>query len=218
MRNARKGFTLLEIVIVSALLMIVSIAIYLMLFNASATYTDLTRAGDIEERARRVTDEISRELRAADTTQSLTLTRNTRANSITFRVPKRVDATSGAIIWSTQNDTFLGFYNAGSPYPARPCVVSYRYETSTLDANRNRVQDEGRIARVLLDPATGAEIAGTHRVLSDFLRAPTTGGGEVFQRGNDDTVMINLTFITVDNRNKVLERNIQTSVSIRNKS
>ncbi len=217
MRNHRSGLSLLESLIASVILIVISSAIYLVLFNASATYTNETRAGDIQDRARRVADEISRELRAGDTTQRLSLNKNTRSNTLSFRVPKRVDAATGNIIWSDNDDTANpGFYNAGSPYPATPVVVCYRYETSAVNADNNTSTTEGRIVRTLQVPG-GGDIANTRRIISDYVRPPAVGG-EIFQRGNDDTVLINITFLTVDDRNRVMERNIQTSVSVRNKS
>lgn len=216
MNKCSRGLSLLEILIAALLLSLVAVAIYLMLFSASATYTSETRAGDILERARRVADEISRELRGADISQKLSLNKNASANSITFRVPKRVDTASGTIIWSDASDD-AQHYNAGSAYTSGPCLVCYRYEASSVDANNNRQQDEGRIVRVLRNASNTADITGTLRVLSDYVKPPVTGG-EIFQRGNDDTVRINITFISVDHRNRLLERNIQTSVSLRNKS
>lgn len=216
MKTTCRGFSLLEVLIAAVLLVVVATAIYLMLFSASATYTSETRAGDLLERARRVTDEISKELRSADISQKLSLNKNGRANSISFRVPKRVDSGTGNVIWSDSADA-ESYYNAGSPYPAAACLVCYRYEVSSVDANNNRTQDEGRLVRVLRNPANTSDIAGTLRVLSDYVKPPATGS-EIFQRGNDDTVRINITFMGVDHRNRVLERNLQTSVSLRNKS
>lgn len=225
MRMSRKGFTLLEVVITSVILFIVAVAIYLVLFNASATYTNETRLGDIQDRARRVTDEIVKELRAADTTSRLSLNKNTTSNTLSFRIPKRVDTTTGAIIWSDMDETALVASNpavaqiyAKSVYPARPFVICYRYATSTLNADNNVSTTEGRILRSLWIPGTTNNVTGTvTRTISDYVKPPAAGD-DVFQRGNDDTITINLTFLTVDNRNKILERNVRTSVSVRNRS
>ena len=220
--RCRRGFTLIELVIATVIMIIISLAIYQVLHNSTVTYTDLTRLGDLQDRARMVTDRMSVELRAADTAQKFSLNKNAVSlTSISFRIPKRVDEASGAIIWSDMNDSAnASKYNSASSCPATPALICYRYEVSTVDANNNAKKDEGRFVRVLVDPTTGADLAGKKQVLSDYVLPPVTGQ-EIFTRGADDTVKVNLTFMVSDytgRQAKVLKRQILTSISLRNNS
>jgi len=70
------------------------------------------------------------------------------------------------------------------------------------------------------EPAASADDLTPPRVLSDFIKAPAAGTG-IFKRGNDDTIEVILTFITLDfsrKKAKALETSVRTSVSMRNKA
>ncbi len=215
------GLTLLEVMIASLILAVISSAIYLVLFNATVSYTNQTRLGDIQDRARRVLDEMANEIRQADQA-SIQITALNGAQAVTFRVPKRFDPANAnpdlRVVWSTTADN-AAFYTAGSPYPAYAFTVRHFYEPSPVDANHNAIQDEGRIVRVLVDPATGSEIAGTRRVLTDYVKP----GSLVIASSDDGTgsgikVALGLTLMIGDYRNKTIETRLETTVNLRNRS
>src|SRR5688572_2754957 len=123
-RNRRAGFSLIEVMIVAAILVFVSGALYMMLFSASNTYGTLSSLGDTQERARRVMDEIAKELRMADRATLLISTTVTANDTITFRIPD-VDPTTGkaktvvatgAVIWVPD--------------------IKYSFEQSVIGANK----------------------------------------------------------------------------------
>lgn len=214
-RGRRNGFTLIEITIVTVILSIVILTVYSILANSTVTFTNMTRLGDLQDRARQVTDAISKEMRAADIYSKFSLVANTSADSISFRVPKWVDPASGAIVWSDTDDSANPSRYAGSTYVPKPCLVCYRLNNSLVDADNNGTKDK-RLERVLLDPVLMTDLAGTRTIFTDYLKATGGGVANVFTRAADNTVAVSLTFMVGDYRNKVLQRNILCSVSLRN--
>lgn len=183
--------SLIEITIASVILFIVSAAIYLILFNGSVFYTNQTRLGDIQERARRVLDEMANELRMADRNPLfLTITQNPAGtpDTVSFRVPTGYIAATKTITWSG--------------------IITYGVELSTLDANNNAVQDEGRIFRTE---------GGVKRILTDYV---TTDGLKIVRTavGNDLILKVTLTFLIADAWNKPIRTTLETSVTLRNQS
>ena len=246
MKNrGRRGFTLIELTIAMVILVIVSLAIFSVLRSSTVEYTNLSLLGDLQNKARIITDRLSSEMRAADTFKNFSLLSG-EDNSICFRAPKRVDESSGAIIWSDMDDPIgqgAGAYK-GTLYLSAPCMVCYRIEPSKVDATNNNKPDDGRFVRVLQSPPGGppsTDIAGTKLVLSDYLQLPLgfdptyvqkpKAGNGVFRRGtsaavdpntlDQNTVYLNLNFRVSDDtgkQNKILKRQIVSSISIRNNS
>jgi prepilin-type N-terminal cleavage/methylation domain-containing protein len=102
MKHRRRGFSLLEVMIVLVLLSIVMGALYLTLSNSTTTYTNRTRMGSIQDDARRVIDTMANEIRLAD---QATLAiggpippNSTAPNSITFVIP--AGFANGQVAWS----------------------------------------------------------------------------------------------------------------------
>ncbi|HVR85772.1 MAG TPA: prepilin-type N-terminal cleavage/methylation domain-containing protein, partial [Planctomycetota bacterium] len=61
-----QGFSLVEVLIVMAILSIVMGALYATIFGSSSTFTSNTRMGSIQEDARRALDDLANEVRLAD--------------------------------------------------------------------------------------------------------------------------------------------------------
>ncbi len=188
-RRGDRGLTLIEIIVSVVILLIICYVIYLIVFNASVNYTNQTRLGDIQDRARRALDEMAREMRQADLTNTQIPSPNhPSVPSIRFRP-----------ITGYQKDPSTGQYTFtwGNP-------VEYVYEDSDIDADSNPATADGRIIRIENN---------NRRIITDYLKP----GGLVFKRSGDD-VTIEVTFITADYRNKVLETKLRTAVTLRNES
>lgn len=186
-----RGVSLLEVVIAAAILGIVAYALYLVLMNSTVTYTNQTRLGDIQERARRVLDEMAKELREADLTNTQITTNSTyNCQSIRFKKVTGYNQASNTFTWS--------------PW------IEYKFELSPVDANNNgNPNDDGRIVR---SEGTAPNVKTVR--LTDYVRVP--GGMTITRSGENVTIQVN--FRIADYRNKILETSLSTSASLRNET
>lgn len=173
MKSGRnKGLSLLEVLIASAITAVVSVAIYLVLQNSTVTYANMSRLGDIQDRARRLLDQMANEVRLADQA-SLQIEVLDNADAVTFQVPKRLNpaapTSAQRVVWSGTADD-PSFYAAGGPYLAQPCYVRYCYKPP-LASLENGLPSGGQLVRMLVTPPPNpVEIAGTRRRLSDYIK------------------------------------------------
>ena len=184
MRPNRKtsGFTMLEVMIASAILVIMASAIFSLLAGSSQFYSTSVSLEHIQEQSRRVVDEIAEELRMADQA-TLAITTVSGSHQIVFR--RITGVTGGVPQWSTN--------------------ITWNYQTSAVDANGNRIVDEGRVVRTF----NGRAITKCHNV--------EQGGGLSFTR-TGDVILIRLTLIGTDAKGKLIRTFSETSVSVRNSS
>jgi prepilin-type N-terminal cleavage/methylation domain-containing protein len=230
-RRRDRGLSLLEILIASAIVVVVSFALYLILWNSTVTYTNVSRKGDIQDRARRLLDEMANEVRLADrTTLQIEVVDN--ADAITFQVPKRLDPSNSdparRVVWSGMADD-PAFYSAGSPYLAGPCYVRYCYRPP-MTSLENGLPAGGQLVRMLVTPPPGGvEIAGTRRRLSDCIKPydavkPAEKAGLIITQATDGAnsgvrVTLGVIVRTADFRNRsetMLETAMDTVVTLRN--
>ena len=124
MRRQEQGFTLLELSISGAILLLLVSAIYGVLSRTTSSANDLMRMGLIQENGRRVLDGLAREIREADGAAIVITTTPDGSKAINFRVPTKYVALP--VVWST--------------------AIQYQYETSFLD--HNNTQPVNRIVRI----------------------------------------------------------------------
>lgn len=176
-----QGFTLLEVMISSAIFVIVVGSVYGLLAGSSRLYATTMTLEHIQEQARRVVDEMAQELRLADQA-TLSITTVNGSSQIVFR---QITGVTGSV-------------------PQWSANITWNYQTSAVDANGNRLVDEGRVVRTF----NGRSITKCNNVLQ---------GGLVFTR-TGDVILIRLTLIGTDAQNKVIQTFAETSVSVRNSS
>ena len=220
-RNRRSGFSLVEIMIVMAVLMVMAGALYGILAGASNTYGNLNSLGDAQERARRAMDEITKELRMADGATLVISTTVTANDTVTFQTPlidsttgqAQTDSVSGKVKWA--NRIQIAFQLTVLDATTKLPLIS-------VDANNNKIADEGRIIRkVETSPRSNPLVwttpitydASKQRSYTDFVKQ----GGLVFTKTGDN-IVIEVTFISVDHKNKVIETTLRSSVTLRNSS
>jgi prepilin-type N-terminal cleavage/methylation domain-containing protein len=198
-RTRDAGFSLIEVIIAAAIFVLVSGALYMMLFSAGNTYGNMSMLGDTQERVRRVMDEMAREIRMADSTNMLPPTTSiTASDTITFRVPD-VDPTTGKV-------------KTVANVPQWSTNITYKYEYDTMDGtsastllvdqNNNKLTDDFRLVRIQ---------NGKTQRLSRYIKS----GGLKFTK-TGDLVLIEVTFFSLDHKNKIIDTTLRTSVTLRN--
>lgn len=183
--RGRRGFSLLEVMIATAIVGFLAAMLYLVLSSSGSTYANMNRLGDAQERARRVMDEMARELRLADQTTMLI---PVSKDSVKFNIPVSYDSTTKLVTWSTQIEYKLE-------------LVPTQYD----DAAKGLVHY--RLIRTQDVPPPAADSVR----LTDYIKT----GGLVFTKTGDNLV-INLTFLSLDEKNKKIETTLQSSVTLRN--
>jgi prepilin-type N-terminal cleavage/methylation domain-containing protein len=99
MRRQEQGFTLLELSISGAILLLLVSAIYGVLSRTTSSANDLMRMGLIQENGRRVLDGLAREIREADGAAIVITTTPDGSKAINFRVPTKY--VTLPVVWST---------------------------------------------------------------------------------------------------------------------
>jgi hypothetical protein len=200
-RTRDAGFSLIEVVIAGVIFFLVSGALYMMLFSAGNTYGNMSMLGDSQERARRLMDDIAKELRMADGATVIVSTTVTANDTITFRLPV-VDSATGKVVVD----------GGGNPTWTTNIVYKVEYDTNTgsssgfllTDQNNNKVTDDFRITRTY---------NGSTQRLARYIKS---GGLKFTQTG--DNIVIQMTFFSLDHKNKVIDTTLRSSVTLRNSS
>ncbi|HVE42217.1 MAG TPA: prepilin-type N-terminal cleavage/methylation domain-containing protein [Planctomycetota bacterium] len=200
-RTRDAGFSLIEVVIAGVIFFLVSGALYMMLFSAGNTYGNMSMLGDSQERARRLMDDIAKELRMADGATVIVSTTVTANDTITFRLPV-VDSATGKVVVD----------GGGNPTWTTNIVYKVEYDTNTgsssgfllTDQNNNKVTDDFRITRTY---------NGSTQRLARYIKS---GGLKFTQTG--DNVVIQMTFFSLDHKNKIIDTTLRSSVTLRNSS
>jgi prepilin-type N-terminal cleavage/methylation domain-containing protein len=202
MRTRRAGMSLIEVLIASVILFLVSGALYMMLFSAGRTYGNMSMLGDSQERARRLMDDMSKELRMADSATVVISTTVTANDTITFKVPD-VDSTTGKVkidavtlkpLWTT-NIVYKVEYDTFTGSSASTLIV---------DQNVNKLIDDYRVTRTF----NGSTVR-----LARYIK----NGGLSFTKTSDNIVIL-LTFFSLDHKNQIIDTTLRTSITLRNSS
>ncbi|MHC4860509.1 MAG: prepilin-type N-terminal cleavage/methylation domain-containing protein [Planctomycetota bacterium] len=132
MRNSESGFTLLEIVIVSAALAVIVLGVYAILGTGLDTYGAGMRMSELEKRANLVASRIAEEL--SDSSPDVMFpTTGPPAFATVVNFQTNTGYTDGAIVWGP------------------PVRIEFQYAPDDpndgVDNNRNGLIDEGRIVR-----------------------------------------------------------------------
>jgi hypothetical protein len=139
---------MIEIIIATAILVIVVTSIYGLLAGSSRFYSASVSLEHIQEQARRVVDELAQEMRLADQA-TLAITTVNGSNQVVFR---RITGFVGGVPqWGTN--------------------VTWNCQSSAVDANGNGVVDEGRVVRTF----NGVSITKCHNVVTGGLTFTRTG-------------------------------------------
>jgi hypothetical protein len=203
-RKRDAGFSLIEVIIAGVIFVLVSGALYMMLFSAGNTYGNMSMLGDSQERARRLMDDIAKELRMADSATVVISTTIAANDTITFKIPA-VDATTGKVVVDV----------SGNPTWTTNIVYKMEYDTNTgastgpntiwlTDQNVNKAYDDYRITRTY---------NGSTQRLARYIKS----GGFTFTKTSDN-VVITMTFFSLDHKNKIIDTTLRSSVTLRNSS
>lgn len=194
-RRKTGGFTLLEIMISVAVLAILVVGIYAAFASSQSLYlTGVTRQ-EIQDRVRRALNEISLELRQAN------------SGSI---VPVTIAAVDAAGDQSITFQMCTGF-TAGSPTWGTPITYSSiptDGETDDgADDNRNRMTDERKLTRT-----EGTRV----RNIVDNVKEGSIRFTPTPAVGNVQTIQVDITLQGVDAQGRVIEASGTTIVDLRN--
>ncbi|MBN2489674.1 MAG: hypothetical protein JXQ29_02350 [Planctomycetes bacterium] len=175
-----RGTTVTELIVSFAILSLIFLCVFAILSSSSSLHGASSRMAVIEDQSRTALDTMAREIRLADR-QSLLITTENGADRLDCRVPLRF--AGGAVVWS-------------SP-------ITFRYEPSSFDTNRNGIVDEGRIVRLQ---------NGARRILCQHVQP----GGLGFEREQNNVAIRMRLFTAGVDRNDLLVTAVETSVSLRN--
>lgn len=184
MRRGNRGVTLVEVMIASVILGILTLMIYGLIYRGSTTYAVASRHNTLQRNARNALDRIAEELRIA--------------NPDTL-----VAGMDGGGVGTLQFQTSTGFSGGATTWGP---MIRYTYEASSVDANNNSIQDEGRLVREDLG-------SGVKATICDYVKK---GGFVLSQTGQ--RVTITLTLVVADEKNKEMSSTVSTSIVLRNKS
>ncbi len=180
MRRSREaGMSALELVITAAIFATVMGGIVGVLRTASSDADQQGARGSLDEKAWQVTDRIERELRWAQATTLLVTTLN-GSSCLSYRVPASI--VNGVVTWSP--------------------TITVEYQNSYVDANDDRVVDEGALVRIQ---------NGKTRVLCDYV---PKGGFSAVLTGT--SVALSLTLQLTDAGKRVVASTETDTVSLRN--
>lgn len=193
------GFTLIEVMIVGAILSFIMLALFAVLHTSSSVYEEGTRREALEERLRLALTRISDEVRQASWGVGTPFTINEAA-------------TPGADD-SADFQVCLG-YTAGNPQwdpnPIRYTTITGdgEVENDGLDNNNNGLIDERKVVRIQ---------NGVTAVVADFLRQGTLRFSDVTVVGAPKgTVQISMTLENVDPNRRRISTSGSVTVQVRN--
>ena len=192
-RRSARGLTLLEVIIASAVLFVISAAIYALLLRSSKTYHESARLNTLQRNARIVLDRMAEEIRIANPDTLMITT----GSSPSVRFQMMVSFNAGVTTWGP---TFV--YRATDPAGAD--------KLNPVDANNN-----GRLDDVMLVRHEDGAATDDMIVLSHYVK---TGGFVVTHDSAQRKVTITLTLAAKDERNQEVSVTASTTVHIRNKS
>ncbi len=226
------GMSLLEIMIASAILVLVMFMIYTTLFTSTREYEVNSRRAYAVHQAQIALDEISEELRQA-TRVSLTPavatpnapSESTAVNNVSFK--KTLQAVGGVKQETANYMQYLWVKtgNGGTNLvtPKSPLSGTYKVAGSSIgiDANGNGLKDEGMLVKIDPNPTTDHP-NGTSRIMCTYLK-PDPDGFKVTQSYVQDPngtkmlqVHVTLTLQFTDSFNKIQEQTLESKLFVRN--
>lgn len=149
MKNMRRGLTMVEVVIASAVMLFIISAIYALVYRGSDTYSTVSKQNTLQRNAQIVLDRIAEDLRNANPDTLIV-----GANSLSLQVASGYAA--GSTTWGP--------------------TITYSVETSVVDANNNGVtSDDGCIMRRIpgLSPPEAVRICDYVPLVGGFTTART---------------------------------------------
>ena len=200
-QRGNKGLTLIEVMIAAFVLAIIVVAIYSLIFRSSRAYSDGSKMGTLYENGRRALDEMANEVRLGNSASSIITTAYNGANKLDVPIFTRLEPDSIQPDPNLKNSLF-------------ETALTLRLEPSPVDANNNgNTGDDWKLVRtrVTTDVITAA-VTTTTTNLCDYIKP----GGLVFTKSGGN-IIITLTLHVADDKNKIQERTVSTSVSLRNK-
>jgi len=229
-----RGFTLLEVVIAMAILLIVLAMVYMSLFSSSAEYEANAKRAWILHTARLAMDEMAEEIRQSN------------RFSLTGVPPAAIGVESAPSSTMSFRKVMAPLPNGTAQYT--PFWITYRLDKSddtptvmdtvnsqgpfkltggvTVDADNKKATTEGRLIRI--DP--NGDLQGRHyyaKIMCNYMKYdaldPTKTGFRVTQTqinvpNSQPQTMVKITMVLAftDSRNKVLEETLETKVYLRN--
>ena len=196
-RKARvEGFTLIEIMISTAVLAILIIGIYTALAASQSMYATGVTRQEIQDRVRRALNEISLELRQASSGLGA---------GISF-------GTAGTGGDETVTFCMCTGFAAGVPTWSAPITIGSidgdDDPDNGLDDNNNRMIDERKIVRT----QTGVQ----NKILADYLKEGSLRFTRNITLGLVDRVQVDLTLQGVDYQGRVIEASGTVILDLRN--
>jgi len=227
-RRGEGGFTLLEMMIAMGILAVVMLMVYMSLHRTSDLYTANSKHAWIIHQARTALDEIAEDIRQGNRLNISPVVATTEgvesgaSNRISFR--KIAAPVAGAVTYNTYYTSYFWSLCDNTQTIADPANVGkgpYTLPGATwVDANNNTQIDEGRLIRTDPNPNASGLVYGA-KIMCNYLKNNPdgfqvretyrlVGGIRQYQ------LRITLVLVFTDNRNKVIEQTLETTVFLRN--
>ncbi|HEX7899115.1 MAG TPA: type II secretion system protein [Planctomycetota bacterium] len=195
MKRARRGFTLIEVLIASVILAILLGAIFILVFQGGSTYADASRHVTLQRNAREVLERIAQELRYAQP------------------VPTHV-ASPGYL----QFKKSIGFDGANTIWSKD---ITIQTNPSQADANNNGIADDLQLIRTATDHLVGGVPTGAPvtSILCEYVKSFTVTYSDWEKTKDVDTRVhkyeLSITLAVMDEDQKEMSTTVTTTVVLR---
>jgi prepilin-type N-terminal cleavage/methylation domain-containing protein len=212
-RAARRGFTLIEVVIAGAILTVIVFVVYLLLHTSSTEYSNQTLQIKLDERGREIINEMVKEFRMSGGTFTWSnplapadpgySSAKPRYTQVAFGLHSGFDLGSKSVSPSVQFNNTVTYAWAADPSDA----------ADGADNDSDGVIDEGSLERTYVQTTPTASTQRSR--LTDHL----TRKGIWFEPDNAASptlVRISLTLQVQDNQKKTITRTVESTATLRN--
>jgi prepilin-type N-terminal cleavage/methylation domain-containing protein len=201
MKRSNRGLTLIEVLIASVILVVISLAIYLLIERGSSTYATASRHAALQASARQIVERLCEEVRVANpltmigtTTYTNVLDPSTGTGFLSFQKAETFDIAVGTTTWGP--------------------TVTYTSQPSAVDLDNDGNYDDA-IVRTCLEDLDGdgtPETLVTSK-LSDYVKK---GSFVVTYTPAANKVTVAVTLMLTDTKGKVVTTTVSSTVIVRN--
>jgi prepilin-type N-terminal cleavage/methylation domain-containing protein len=192
MKRSSRGFTLVEVLIASVILMVISLAIYLLIDRGSSTYATASRHATLQANARQIVERLCEELRVANPATVIG-----GVGTLSFQKRLSFNPVTGVTQWGP--------------------TVTYFTQTSVHDLDNDGTLDDQLVRTGMEDlkpdPLDGIPETLVTSRLSDYVKKGTF---IVTSIPAANKVTIELTLLLTDTKGEVVSTKVSSTVIVRN--
>jgi prepilin-type N-terminal cleavage/methylation domain-containing protein len=199
MKRSNRGLTLIEVLIASVILAVISLAIYLLIERGSSTYATASRHATLQASARQIVERLCEELRIANP-----LTLKGGPGKLEFQKRLSFDPVTGVTLWGP--------------------TVTYFTQTSVLDLDNDLIEDDQLLRTGMEDTdGDGTPDKVVTSKLSDYVKKGSFIVTSVVPPANptpndplSNKISVALTLMLTDTKGKVVSTTVSSTVTVRN--